>query len=55
VSMEFVAPEVMLALGLTGISIVDDIIAAFNPAGLKFQPRVFSQATYPMPRQQTWP
>jgi hypothetical protein len=55
VSMEFVAPEVMLALGLTGISIVDDVISSYNPAGLKFQPRVFSQATYPMPRQQTWP
>lgn len=55
VTMEFVQPEVMLALGLTGIGIVDTTIANYNPAGLKFQPRVFSQATYPMPRQQTWP
>lgn len=51
----FVNPETMLALGLTGIAEVDDIIAAYNPAGLKFQPRVFSPATNPWPRQQTWP
>lgn len=55
VSMQFVSPEVMLRLGLTGISIVDEIISAYNPAGLKYQPRVFSQATNPWPRQQTWP
>lgn len=55
VSMQFVSPEVMLSLGLTGISVIDDIISAHNPAGLKFQPRVFSQATNPWPRQQTWP
>lgn len=52
---QFVNPETMLALGLTGIAEVDDIIAAYNPAGLKFQPRVFSQATNPWPRQTTWP
>lgn len=54
VSMEFVSPETMLALGLTGISVVDDVIASYNPAGLKFQPRVFSQAVK-YPRQTTWP
>lgn len=52
-SFTFVSPETMLSLGLTGISEVDDIIAAVNPAGLKFQPRVFSSATNPWPRQTT--
>jgi len=52
---QFVSPEVMLRLGLTGVSEVDDIIAAYNPAGLKMPPRVFSGATNPWPRQQTWP
>ena len=55
VSMQFVSPETMLNLGLTGISIVDNVIASHNPAGLKFQPRVWSQVTNPWPRQQTWP
>ena len=52
-SFTFVSPELMLSLGLTGISEVDDIIAAVNPAGLKYQPRVFSSATNPWPRQTT--
>lgn len=55
VSMQFVAPEVMLGLGLTGNAIIDQIITNYNPAGLKFQPRVLSQANQPWPRQQTWP
>lgn len=50
----FVSPEVMLALGLTGISEVDDIIAAYNPNGLKHRLRVWSQAIR-HPRQQTFP
>lgn len=54
VAMQFVAPETMLSLGLTGIAIVDDIISAYNPAGLKYPPRVFSSATNPWPRQTTW-
>jgi hypothetical protein len=55
VSLQFVAPDTMLSLGLTGIGVVDEVIATYNPAGLKYQPRVFSQATSPWPRQQTWP
>ena len=54
VDFQFVSPEVMLALGLTGISTVDDVIAAFNPNGLKYQPRVFSSAVAPWPRQTTF-
>lgn len=53
-SFQFVAPDDMIKLGLTGIGEVDDIIIAFNPAGLRFQPRVFSSAVK-FPRQQTWP
>lgn len=52
-SFTFVAPETMLALGLTGISEVDDVIASYNPAGLKSRPMVFSGAIK-YPRQTTW-
>lgn len=52
--VQFVSPEIMLQLGLFGIPEVDDIIAAYNPHGLKAAPRVFSpEIRYP--RQVTWP
>lgn len=52
--VQFVSPEVMLQLGLTGVVEVDDIIAAYNPHGLKTAPRVFSpELRYP--KQVTWP
>lgn len=53
VSMQFVSPDSLLSMGLTGISTVDDIIVSYNPAGLKYPPRVFSSATNPWPRQTT--
>lgn len=52
---QFVSPEDMIKLGLTGISVVDDVITSYNPNGLKMPPRVFSPALNPRPRQQTWP
>ena len=55
VSIQFVPPDTMLSLGLTGVGIVDEIITSHNPAGLKYQPRVFSTANTPWPRQTTWP
>lgn len=55
VSMQFVAPDTLLSMGFTGIGPVDDVIVSYNPAGLKYQPRVFSQANMPWPRQTTWP
>jgi hypothetical protein len=51
---QFVPPDEMIKLNLTGIAEVDDIIIAFNPAALRFRPQVFSQAIR-YPRQQTWP
>lgn len=51
---QFVAPEDMLRLGLTGINEVDEVIANYNPHGLKAPLRVFAPELR-WPRMQTWP
>lgn len=51
---QFVSPDDMIKLGLTGINEVDAIITAYNPYGLKAPLRVFSpELRYP--RVVTWP
>jgi hypothetical protein len=51
---QFVAPEDLLRLGLTGVGEVDMLIAAYNPNGLHAPLRVFApELVYP--RVVTWP
>ncbi len=54
-SFQFVNPVEILTLGLSGIKEIDMLIRAYNPAGLRQQPKVLSGVNQPWPRQQTWP
>lgn len=54
VDFQFEPITSILAAGLTGITIVDNVIQNYNPARLPYRPRVFGQAIR-HPAQQTWP